>query len=77
MTIYIPLLYICIALECKFFQSEIYTLDKQKCEQEIAQQEIEIAKQGNTVKAICVDMYIKLEKKPDLYNTVYQTSNNK
>jgi hypothetical protein len=52
-------------------------LDKQKCEQEIAQQEIEIAKQGNTVKAICVDMYIKLEKKPDLYNTVYQTLNNK
>jgi hypothetical protein len=64
-------------MECKFFQSEIYTLDKQKCEQEIAQQKIEITKQGNTVEVICVDMYIKLEKKPDLYNTVYQTLNNK
>ena len=63
MTIYIPLLYICIALECKFFQSEIYTLDKQKCEQEIAQQKIEITKQGNTVEAICIDMEIKLERK--------------
>ena len=63
MTIYIPLLYICIALECKFFQSEIYTLDKQKCEQEIAQQKIEITKQGNTVEAICIDMDIKLERK--------------
>jgi hypothetical protein len=62
MTIYIPLLYICIALECKFFQSEIYTLDKQKCEQEIAQQKIEITKQGNTVEAICVDVDIKLER---------------
>ena len=80
MTIYIPLLYICVAMECKFFQSEIYTLDKQKCEQEIAQQKIEITKQGNTVEVICVDMEIKLEeknRKPDLYNTVYQTSNNK
>ena len=80
MTIYIPLLYICIAMECKFFQSEIYTLDKQKCEQEIAQQKIEITKQGNTVEVICIDMEIKLEqnnRKADLYNTVYQTSNNK
>jgi len=77
MTIYIPLLYICIAMECKFFQSEIYTLDKQKCEQEIAQQIIEITKQGNTVEAVCVDMYIQLEKKQDKYNTAYQVSNKK
>ena len=71
MTIYIPLLYICIALECKFFQSEIYTLDKQKCEQEIAQQKIEIIKLGNTVEAICIDVDIKLEKKQDKYNIIY------
>ena len=77
MTIYIPLLYICIAMECKFFQSEIYTLDKQKCEQEIAQQKIEIIKLGNKVEAICIDMDIKLEKKQDLYKTVYQTLNYK
>jgi len=71
MTIYIPLLYICIAMECKFFQSEIYTLDKQKCEQEIAQQKIEIINLGNTVEAICIDMDIKLEKKQDKYNIIY------
>jgi len=71
MTIYIPLLYICIALECKFFQSEIYTLDKQKCEQEIAQQKIEIINLGNTVEAICIDMDIQLEKKQDKYNIIY------
>ena len=71
MTIYIPLLYICMALECKFFQSEIYTLDKQKCEQEIAQQKIQITKQGNTVEAICIDIEVKTDK----YNTVYQTLN--
>ena len=71
MTIYIPLLYICIAMECKFFQSETYTLSKQNCEQEIAQQKIEITKQGNTVDAICVDMEVKVDK----YNTIYQTLN--
>ena len=71
MTIYIPLLYICIALECRFFQSEVYTLDKQKCEQEIAQQKAEIAKHGNTVEAICIDMEVKIEK----YNTINQTLN--
>ena len=66
MTIYIPLLYICIALECEFFQSEIYTLDEKKCEQEIAQQKIELIKLGRTVQAICVDMKIQVEKKTDV-----------
>jgi hypothetical protein len=58
-------------MECKFFQSEIYTLDKQKCEQEIAQQKIEIIKLGNAVEAICIDMDIKLETKQDKYNITY------
>jgi hypothetical protein len=66
MTIYIPLLYICIALECAFFQSEIYTLEEKKCEQEIAKQKIELIKQGRTVEAICVDVKIQVEKKTDV-----------
>jgi hypothetical protein len=66
MTIYIPLLYICIGAECAFFQSEIYTLDEKKCEQEIAQQKSELVKQGRTVQAICIDMKINLEKKTDV-----------
>lgn len=65
MTIYIPLLYICIGLECAFFQSEVYTLDEKKCEQEIAQQKIELIKLGRTVQAICVDIKI-LEKKSNV-----------
>ena len=66
MIIYIPLLYICIGLDCAFFQSEIYTLNEQKCEQEIAQQKSELIKQGKTVQAICVDIKINLEKKSDV-----------
>ena len=66
MTIYIPLLYICIGLECEFFQSEIYTLDEKKCEQEIAQQKSELIKQGRTVEAICIDIKVNLEKKSDV-----------
>ena len=66
MMIYIPVLYICIGLDCAFFQSEIYTLNEQKCEQEIAQQKSELIKQGRTVQAICVDVKINLEKKSDV-----------
>jgi hypothetical protein len=66
MTIYIPLLYICMGLDCAFFQSEIYTLNEQKCEQEIAQQKSELIKQGRKVQAICIDMKIILEKKTDV-----------
>jgi hypothetical protein len=66
MTIYIPLLYICIGSECAFFQSEIYTLDEKKCEQEIKQQKSELIKLGRTVQAICVDVQIQLEKKSDV-----------
>ena len=65
MTIYIPLLYICIGSECAFFQSEIYTLSEKKCEQEIAKQKSELIKQGRTVEAICIDITI-LEKKSDV-----------
>jgi len=82
MTIYIPLLYICLALECGFFQSDTYTLSEQKCSDEIAQQKIELIKQGRTVQAICVDANIKFEKqniesdrKPNLNNTNYQSFN--
>ncbi len=65
MTIYIPLLYICIGFECAFFQSEVYTLDEKKCEQEIAQQKIELIKLGRTVQAICIDIKI-LENKSNV-----------
>jgi hypothetical protein len=64
-TIYIPLLYICLGVQCEFFQSESYTLNETKCEQEIAQQKTELIKQGRTVEAICVDIEIKLERIKD------------
>lgn len=62
MTIYIPLLYICLGVQCEFFQSENYTLEEKKCEQEIAERKSELSKQGRTVQAICVDVDIKLER---------------
>lgn len=61
MTIYIPLLYICVAGQCGFFQSENYTTDEQNCEQEIANKKAEYTAQGVTVQAICIDM--KIERK--------------
>jgi hypothetical protein len=73
-TIYIPLLYICVALECEFFQSEDYTLSEQKCSEEIAQQKKELIKQGKTVQAICVDANIKLERKPNEFDSKLLTA---
>ena len=65
MTIYIPLLYICMAGQCGFFQSENYTTDKQNCEQEIAAKKATYSTDGVTVQAICIDIEIKTERKSD------------
>ena len=62
MTIYIPLLYICMAGQCGFFQSENYTLDGKNCEQEIQQKKDQYTQEGTRVEAICVDVEIKLKK---------------
>lgn len=74
MTIYIPLLYICLGVQCEFFQSESYTLDEKKCEQEITQQKSELIKQGRTVEAICVDVDIKLERIKDAIDSKLQSA---
>jgi hypothetical protein len=59
-----------LGVQCEFFQSESYTLDEKKCEQEITQQRSELIKQGKTVEAICVDVNIQFEKKNIEVNTV-------
>lgn len=69
MTIYIPLLYICMGLECGFFQSENYTTDKQNCEQEIESKKAEYSSKTVTVQAICIDIDIKTERKKDEQRT--------
>ena len=74
MTIYIPLLYICLGVQCEFFQSESYTLDEKKCEQEITQQKSELIKQGRKVEAICVDVDIKLERIKDAIDSKLQSA---
>lgn len=77
MTIYIPLLYICMGVNCEFLQSEDYTLNEQKCLQEIAQKKIEYTEQGKTAEAICIDIDIKLERKsnePDRQLLVTRTN---
>jgi len=61
--IYIPVLYICMAGKCGFFQSENYTLDEQNCLQEVSQKKAEYTRNNATVEGICVDMEIHLEKK--------------
>ena len=61
MTIYIPVLYICLGLQCEFFQSEIYYVEEQKCSQEIDKRKAE--SKATKIEGICVD--IKLERIKD------------
>jgi hypothetical protein len=66
-----------MGVNCEFLQSEDYTLNEQKCLQEIAEKKIEITKQGNKVEAICIDIDIKLERKsnePDRQLLVTRTN---
>jgi hypothetical protein len=62
MNIYIPLLYICMAGKCGFFQSETYTTDEQNCEQEIAAKKAEYATEIVIVQAICIDINLNTRK---------------
>lgn len=62
MTIYIPVLYVCLGLQCTFFQSETFTTDMQGCKKEIEQQKEDGQKRGFTVDAICVDVNVPKEK---------------
>jgi hypothetical protein len=63
-----------LGVQCEFFQSESYTLDEKKCEQEIIQQKTELIKQGKTVEAICVDVDIKLERIKDAIDSKLQSA---
>jgi hypothetical protein len=61
MTIFIPLLYICMGMKCGFFQSETYTLIEQDCLQEIQNKKAEYP--TAKVEGTCVD--VKLDRKKD------------
>lgn len=61
MTIYVPVLYICMGAQCGFFQSETYTLDEQNCLTEIEQKKADYP--SAKIDGICVD--IKIERKKD------------
>lgn len=61
MTIFIPVLYICLGLQCEFFQSEIYYVQEQKCLEEINKRKAE--SKATKIEGICVD--IELERVND------------
>jgi hypothetical protein len=66
-----------MGVNCEFLQSEDYTLNEQKCLQEIAEKKSEFTNQGKTVEAICIDIDIKLERKsnePDRQLLVTRTN---
>ena len=58
MTIYIPLLYICLGLKCQFLQANSYSVDENSCLQVVQQKEIELISKGYKVDTMCVSMKV-------------------
>lgn len=66
MTIYIPVLWICVALNCEFMQSSVYFKNETQCQQSILDQKAYMTKisQGTItqLEGTCISMKIKEER---------------
>lgn len=66
MTIYIPVLWICVALNCEFMQSAAYFKNETQCKQAVETQKahmIEISKGTITqIEGTCISTKIKEER---------------
>ena len=58
MTIYIPLLYICMGLKCQFLQANAYSLDEKSCLQVVRLKESQLIAEGFKVDTMCVTMKV-------------------
>lgn len=58
MTIYIPLLYICLGLKCQFLQANAFSLDEKSCLQVVRLKESQLITEGFKVDTMCVTMKV-------------------
>jgi len=59
MSIFIPVLYICMNGHCEFFQQNAYYTDRQKCIAVVMEKKEEFIKMGATVDVTCIDLIVK------------------
>lgn len=70
MTFYIPVLYICMNLQCGFFQSETATQNEQSCLQEVQQKKIEYAN-ATKIEGVCIDITIERKSNEPISKLLY------
>jgi hypothetical protein len=59
MSIFIPVLYICINGHCEFFQQNAHYIDRQQCMSIVEAKKQEFIQMGATVDATCIDLIVK------------------
>jgi len=59
MSIFIPVLYICISGHCEFFQQNAHYIDKQQCMAIVTEKKEEYAKMGAIVDATCIELVVQ------------------
>jgi len=59
MSIFIPVLYICINGHCEFFQQNAHYTDRQKCIAVVMEKQEEYAKMGAVVDSTCIELVVQ------------------
>ena len=59
MSIFIPVLYICMNGHCEFFQQHAHYTDQQKCLAIVTAKKEEFIKMGATVDATCMELVVQ------------------
>ena len=59
MSIFIPVLYICMNGHCEFFQQLAHYTDRQQCMATVQAKKQEFIKMGATVDATCIDLVVQ------------------
>jgi hypothetical protein len=59
MSIFIPVLYICMNAHCEFLQQLAHYTDRQKCMAAVQEKKQEFINMGATVDATCIDLIVQ------------------
>jgi len=59
MSIFIPVLYICMNGHCEFFQQLAHYTDRQQCMAVVMEKKQEFIKMGATVDVTCIDLIVQ------------------
>jgi hypothetical protein len=66
MTIFIPVLWVCVALNCQFMQSSVYFKNEEQCQKSIEDQKIHMLKLSRgtitQIEGTCISTKLKEER---------------